>query len=71
MKTTIPEAIVEYLQLRDKDTLEWQMGMKDNEQVALMKRKENTSEQPQNFDEDLTLISRHRTRNSQPGGAPK
>ena len=61
LKTTIPEAIVEYLQLEGKDTLEWQMGTRDDEPVALVKRREN-AELPQNFDNNITLIKRRNVR---------
>lgn len=61
LKTTIPQAIVEYLQLSDKDRLEWQVGIKNDEPVALVRRKENSAIQPQNFDNDLKLLSQRTT----------
>ena len=57
LKTTIPQAIVEYLQLGDKDRLEWQVGIRDNEPVALVRRKENVTTKPQNFD-NLRVMTR-------------
>jgi hypothetical protein len=38
LKSTIPEGIVEYLQLKDKDELEWNMDIQNNERVAIVKR---------------------------------
>lgn len=60
MKTTIPEAIVEYLQLNDKDSLEWQMGMKDDEPVALVRKLEDAAEKPRNFDDEIRMIAKRR-----------
>ena len=39
MKTTIPEGIVEFLQLSDKDELEWRMEIQDQRRVATLKKK--------------------------------
>lgn len=38
MKSTIPEGIVEFLQLQEKDELEWQMDMKDDQRIAVVKK---------------------------------
>jgi putative heme iron utilization protein len=38
IKSTVPEGIVEYLQLKDKDELEWNMDMQNNERVAIVKK---------------------------------
>lgn len=40
MKTTIPEGIVEYLELDGKDDLEWKMDMRDGYKVAVVKKAE-------------------------------
>lgn len=41
MKTTIPEGIVEYLELDGKDDLEWKMDMRDGYKVAIVKKAES------------------------------
>ena len=38
IKSTVPEGIVEYLQLKDKDELEWNMDMQNNDRVAIVKK---------------------------------
>jgi len=38
LRTTIPEGIVEYLNLKAGDTLEWSMEMVGNTRVAVVKR---------------------------------
>jgi hypothetical protein len=38
LKSTVPEGIAEYLQLKDKDELEWNMEMRNNERVAIVKK---------------------------------
>ncbi len=38
IKSTVPEGIVEYLQLKDKDELEWNMDMQNNVRVAIVKK---------------------------------
>jgi len=40
MKTTIPEGIVEYLDLTKEDQLEWKMDMKDGYKIAVVKKAE-------------------------------
>ena len=40
MKTTIPEGIVEYLELDGKDDLEWKMDMREGYKVAVVKKTE-------------------------------
>jgi hypothetical protein len=42
LKTTIPEGIAEFLELSDKDEIEWKMDVKDNERIALVKNNKNT-----------------------------
>ena len=46
IKSTIPEGIVEFLQLKDKDELEWNMDIQNNDRVAIIKKitknKDNT-----------------------------
>lgn len=44
IKSTVPEGIVEYLQLSDKDEIEWNMDMQNNERVALVRKKKNIDE---------------------------
>lgn len=41
LKSTIPEGIVEFLQLKDKDELEWNMDVEENERIAIVKRKKH------------------------------
>ena len=38
MKTTIPEGIVEYLELTKEDELEWKMDMRDGYKIAVVKK---------------------------------
>ena len=46
IKSTVPEGIVEFLQLKDKDELEWNMDIQNNDRVAIIKKitknKDNT-----------------------------
>jgi len=44
IKSTVPEGIVEYLQLQDKDELEWKMDTQNNERIAIVKKKRNLDE---------------------------
>ena len=44
MKSTVPEGIVEYLQLKDKDELEWKMDVQENERIAIVRKKRNLDE---------------------------
>jgi len=44
IKSTVPEGIVEYLQLEDKDELEWKMDTQNNERIAIVKKKRNLDE---------------------------
>jgi hypothetical protein len=44
IKSTVPEGIVEYLQLNDKDELEWNMDTQNNERIAIVRKKKNTDE---------------------------
>jgi bifunctional DNA-binding transcriptional regulator/antitoxin component of YhaV-PrlF toxin-antitoxin module len=39
LKTTIPEGIAEYLEISDKDELQWKMDMQDNQRVAVVNKK--------------------------------
>jgi hypothetical protein len=39
MKTTIPEGIVEFLELSDKDELEWKMHVADAARMVLIQKK--------------------------------
>ena len=39
MKTTIPEGIVEFLELSDKDELEWKMHVADAGRMVLVQKK--------------------------------
>lgn len=39
MKTTIPEGIVEFLELSDKDELEWKMQVADAGRMVLLQKK--------------------------------
>ena len=38
IKSTVPEGIVEFLKLEDKDELEWKMDMQNNDRVAIIKK---------------------------------
>ena len=44
IKSTVPEGIVEYLQLEHKDELEWKMDNQNNERIAIVKKKRNLDE---------------------------
>ena len=44
IKSTVPEGIVEYLQLNDKDELEWDMDTQNNERIAIVRKKKNRDE---------------------------
>ena len=44
IKSTVPEGIVEYLQLEDKGELEWKMDTQNNERIAIVKKKRNLDE---------------------------
>jgi hypothetical protein len=39
LKSTIPESIVEFLKLRDKDEVEWQMETQNDDRVVVIKKK--------------------------------
>lgn len=39
MKSTIPEGIVEFLQLQEKDELEWKMDIVNGERIAIVGKK--------------------------------
>jgi hypothetical protein len=39
MKTTIPEGIVEFLELSDKDELEWKMEFENQQRIVLLQKK--------------------------------
>jgi bifunctional DNA-binding transcriptional regulator/antitoxin component of YhaV-PrlF toxin-antitoxin module len=39
LKTTIPEGIAEYLEISDKDELQWKMDMQDNQRVTVVNKK--------------------------------
>jgi len=38
LRTTIPEGIVEYLNLKPGDTLEWSMEIKENERIVIVRK---------------------------------
>jgi len=38
LKTTIPEGISEFLELSDKDQLEWKMQFQDEQRIVLVKK---------------------------------
>ncbi len=38
LKTTIPEGIAEFLELSDKDQLEWKMQFQDEQRIVLVKK---------------------------------
>jgi len=38
IKSTVPEGIVEFLQLEDKDELEWEMDIQNNDRIAIVKK---------------------------------
>jgi hypothetical protein len=39
LKTTIPEGITEFMELSDKDELEWKMHVQDSNRVAIVQKK--------------------------------
>lgn len=38
LKTTVPEGIAEFLELSDKDQLEWKMQFQDEQRIVLVKK---------------------------------
>jgi hypothetical protein len=44
MKTTIPEAIVEFLELLDKDELEWKMHVEGVNRAVVVQKKSGQSD---------------------------
>ena len=38
LKTTVPEGIAEFLELSDRDELEWKMDTHNNQRTAIVKR---------------------------------
>jgi hypothetical protein len=44
IKSTVSEGIVKYLQLEDKDKLEWKMDIQENERIAIVRKKRNLDE---------------------------
>lgn len=47
LKTTIPEGITEFMELSDKDAIEWKMHIQENRRMAIVQKKTgvNTLEQ--------------------------
>lgn len=43
MKSTVPEGIVEFLQLEDKDEIEWKMHVEDNVRTAMIRKRDYDS----------------------------
>jgi hypothetical protein len=41
LKTTVPEGIAEFLELSDKDELEWKMHIQDDIRIATVQKKED------------------------------
>jgi uncharacterized pyridoxal phosphate-containing UPF0001 family protein len=39
LKTTIPEGISEFMELSDKDEIEWKMHIQENRRMAIVQRK--------------------------------
>lgn len=39
IKSTVPEGIVEFLQLEDKDELEWEMDIQNNDRIVIVKKR--------------------------------
>ena len=39
LKSTIPESIVEFLKLKDKDEVEWHMKTQNDSRVVVIKKK--------------------------------
>jgi antitoxin component of MazEF toxin-antitoxin module len=39
LKSTIPESIVEFLKLKDKDEVEWNMETQNDDRVVVIKKK--------------------------------
>jgi hypothetical protein len=40
LKTTVPEGVAEFLELSDKDELDWKMDVKNNEHIAIVKKRQ-------------------------------
>ncbi|MDQ4015140.1 MAG: hypothetical protein M3136_05195 [Thermoproteota archaeon] len=47
LKTTVPEGISEFMELSDKDEIEWKMHIQDDKRMAIIQKKTgvNTLEQ--------------------------
>jgi len=39
LKTTVPEGISEFMELSDKDEVEWKMHIQDNKRMAIVTKK--------------------------------
>jgi hypothetical protein len=39
LKTTIPEGITEFMELSDKDEIEWKMHIQDSRRMAIVQKK--------------------------------
>jgi hypothetical protein len=39
LKTTVPEGITEFMELSDKDEIEWKMHTQDNKRMAIVQKK--------------------------------
>jgi hypothetical protein len=46
MKTTIPEGIVEFLEIGEKDELDWKMQILKNERFVIVSKKADSAKQP-------------------------
>ena len=40
LKTTVPEGVAEFLELSDKDELDWKMDVMSNERIAIIRKKQ-------------------------------
>jgi len=47
LRATVPEGIVAFLGISEGDKLEWTMDIKDNERIALVKRKNAETKKPE------------------------
>jgi uncharacterized pyridoxal phosphate-containing UPF0001 family protein len=41
LKTTVPEGISEFMELSDKDEIEWKMHIQDEKRMAIVQKKTN------------------------------
>jgi hypothetical protein len=61
LKTTVPEGIAEFLELSDKDELEWKMEIQNQERIVLLKRNTNTDKSLHTVTKTALKCSKHKS----------